>query len=156
MTRPLYALPRNQRLTPALYTTLGQSCYFTICAASQLSPFGEGRFAGIAVDCLVGQQSKSGCRLDVYCVMPNHIHVIVTPILEGSSSLLYIDRFKGSCGREMRLAGWTGKVWQGRSYDRVVRNDQSLHEIARYILANPIRKGLCEHVDDYPWSGISN
>jgi len=45
-------------------------------------------------------------------------------------------------------------LWQPRSYDHVLRTHQDLHRVADYIMANPIRRGLCDHVEEYPWSGI--
>jgi REP element-mobilizing transposase RayT len=88
--------------------------------------------------------------------MPDHIHVILTPGTEGASSLEYLRRFKGWCSREMRLAGWTGELWQKRSYDHLLRRDEDIRQIAAYIVANPIRAGLCTTPDDYPWSGLAS
>ncbi len=110
--------------------------------------------ARIAVTCLLGQQKKSGCRLDAYCVMPDHVHFLVTPIADGCSTLTYTDRWKGWAAFEMRRAGWTGTVWQPRSYDHLVRRDESVEEVALYIVGNPVRMGLCSSWEEYPWCGI--
>lgn len=148
-------LPRNQRLHQSVYTESGRSCFFTVRADRGTSPFLNEQYAAIAVECLLAQQAKSGCRLDVYCVMPDHLHVIVTPLTDGASSLLYVDRFKGWCGRRVRLSGWQGTLWQPRSYDHVIRSDERVEEIATYILHNPVRRGLCESPEEYPWSGMA-
>ena len=86
--------------------------------------------------------------------MPDHVHLVVTPIHDGASSLTYVDRFKGWCSFVMRRAGWTGSLWQPRSYDHLLRTEDDLAKIGRYITANPVRKGLCARPEDYPWSGI--
>jgi REP element-mobilizing transposase RayT len=145
---------RNRRLAPDIYATAGQSCFFTVCAAGNASPFASSTHATIAVECLLGQRLKSSCQLDIYCVMPDHIHAIVTPMRDGASSLQYIDRFKGWSARMMSLAGWSGYVWQPGCYDHVVRREESVLRIADYILHNPVRKGLCDRADEYRWSGI--
>lgn len=145
---------RNQRLAPAIYATAGQACSFTICCVPGKAPFANEGFACIAVGCLLGQRSKSNCDVLVYCVMPDHIHLVVAPAIEGASSLQFIDRFKGWTSREVGLAGWSGYLWQRRSYDHVLRRDEDLTQVAAYILANPVRRGLCPDPEDYPWSGI--
>jgi REP element-mobilizing transposase RayT len=147
---------QNARLDIALYAIPGHPCFHTIRCAPRQHPFSQSTYARIATDCLLGQQQKSSCRVDVYCVMPDHIHVILTPGTEGASSLEYLRRFKGWCSREMRLAGWTGELWQKRSYDHLLRRDEDIRQIAAYIVANPIRAGLCTTPDDYPWSGLAS
>ena len=52
--------------------------------------------------------------------------------------------------------GWTGKLWQPRYYDHIVRSDEKMNAICEYILQNPIRKGLVESIDGWPWCGIIN
>lgn len=48
-----------------------------------------------------------------------------------------------------------GTFWQSESYDYVVRNAQEFSAIERYILENPVRAGLVDRLDDYPWLGWS-
>lgn len=146
--------PRNRRLAAHLYEIAGLACAFTIRTALHRSIFDDPRYARIAVDCLLGEQQKSECRLDVHCVMPDHIHLIVTPEHDGNSSLRYVDRFKGWCSHELHRAGWRGDVWQPRSYDHLLRDDEDLRAASDYTLANPVRKGLAAIPEDYPWSGI--
>jgi putative transposase len=149
-----YNPPRNQRLDPTVYTTIGQSVSFTIRAAPGVRPFVQPQFAKIAVECLLGQREANSCEVDVYVVMPDHVHAVVTPVRPGASSLTFIDRFKGSCSFEMRKAGWNGPVWQKRSFDHAIRKDEDLVNVGRYILGNPVRAGLSSSVDEYLWSGI--
>jgi len=149
-----YPLPCNQRLSSELYAIAGQACFFTVRAAHSLTPFSDSARARCAVNCLLEQRRKSRCRLEVYCVMPDHIHLVVTPMHDGASSLQYVDRFKGWSSHLLRQAGWTGALWQPRSYDHMLRSDESLVQIAEYILHNPVRTGLCVRPEDYPWSGI--
>jgi putative transposase len=149
-----FPLPRNQRLDPHLYQVAGQPCHYTIRTTYGSEPFSNPRFAAIAVECLLEQRKKSTCQVEIYCVMPDHIHAIVTPAVDGASSLTFINRFKGWCGRRLRQEGWQGPLWQSRSYDHLIREDEDLVEIAAYILANPVRKGLSNEPDAYEWSGM--
>jgi REP element-mobilizing transposase RayT len=149
-----YRPSRNARLSPEMYTTVGRPVFFTIRAVHATSPFARPELADITVTCLLEQRSKSSCEVPVYCIMPDHVHAAVTPALQGASSLTFVDRFKGWCGRECHLAGWEGKLWQPRSYDHVVREDEDLLKIAVYILHNPVRRGLVTAPAEYRWAGI--
>lgn len=149
-----YTPPRNQRLAGELYAVRGQPCFFTIRAAAGTRPFSDPHLAAIAVNCLLAQQAKSQCQVDVYGVMPDHVHLVVTPRQDGASSLLYVDRFKGWCSRELHFTGWRGVLWQRRSYDHLLRAEDDLAAIGTYILGNPVRSGLTQTAEAYPWSGI--
>jgi len=149
-----WLLPRNRRLPAHLYETIGQPCAFTIRTAPSTAPFAHPALARLAVECLLEQRIKSSCQLEVYCVMPDHLHLVVTPAEDGASSLRFVDRFKGWYSRVAHQAGVPGPLWQPRSYDHLIRTHEDLHRIADYIMANSIRKGLCDHVEEYPWSGI--
>ena len=49
----------------------------------------------------------------------------------------------------------TGQVWQRGFHDRAVRHEEDIRAIARYIVANPLRAGLVQHVGDYPlWDAV--
>ena len=146
--------PRNRKLAPGLYAQSGRSCFFTIPATPGRSPFADAKYARLAEHCLLAQRSKSRCQIEAYCFMPDHVHLVATPMIDGASTLTFVDRFKGWCGREMRLAGWQGDVWQRRNYDHLLRREEDLDEIAAYILGNPVRTGLSAAAEDYSWSGI--
>jgi REP element-mobilizing transposase RayT len=143
-----------KRLDPEVYSTAGRPCFYTIRCTPGTAPFADPRLAQVAVDCLLEQRAKSRCQLHVYCVMPDHVHLVVSPIVDGASSLTYVDRFKGWSSRLLHQTGWVGEVWQRRSYDRVLRKEDDVETIAAYILANPVRKGLCASPEEYRWSGM--
>ena len=46
-------------------------------------------------------------------------------------------------------------MWQRYGYERVVRDDDATIEVARYILANPLRAGLVKDIREYPFTGSS-
>jgi REP element-mobilizing transposase RayT len=47
-----------------------------------------------------------------------------------------------------------GQLWQPRFYDHIVRRSEDGQKIALYILENPVRKGLVEDLQSWPWSGM--
>lgn len=63
-----------------------------------------------------------------------------------------MNRFKSASAHSVRLYHGKGKtIWQKGFFDHAARSDEDLLTIARYIIANPLRAGLCESVGDYPW-----
>jgi len=84
-------------------------------------------------------------------VMPNHVHVLVTPIIAPSKLLQSV---KGFSAREAnKILERTGvPFWQAESYDHWVRDDKEFGRISRYIEENPVRAGLVATAEDYRWS----
>jgi REP element-mobilizing transposase RayT len=90
-----------------------------------------------------------------WVVMPDHIHWLFQ--LGGSSSLAAVmKQFKArSAVRINRHLNRQGPLWQKAYYDRAVRKEDDLRQIARYIVANPLRAKLVEKIGDYPhWDAI--
>jgi REP element-mobilizing transposase RayT len=117
---PIVAAPRpfwptllraNRRLDRSLYEVPDQPCFFTIRTYGTSELFARPKLATLAQQCLLESQQRYGCQVEVYCVMPDHVHVIVTPMIEGRSSLTFVDRFKGVTSFRMGRSGWFGKVW---------------------------------------------
>ncbi len=87
--------------------------------------------------------------LHVAVVMPDHVHLLATPT---HALRVVIGRIKGASSREVNLAiGRRGTLWQQESFDHELRSDESLLQKAEYIRQNPVRKGLVERAEDYPW-----
>ena len=89
--------------------------------------------------------------LHTWVVMPNHVHLLLTPKIEASIAL---RRLKGASAREAnKLLGLTGQpFWQDESYDHLVRSEAEFEHIENYIVQNPVRAGLARIEEEYPWS----
>jgi hypothetical protein len=62
-------------------------------------------------------------------------------------------RHQGSVGSQVnRALDRKGRVWQAESFDHVLRSSESLDEKIGYVLENPVRKGLVDRWEDYPWT----
>lgn len=84
--------------------------------------------------------------------MPDHVHVVVTPYEETELGTV-MRRMKGaSCRFVNELLRRSGVLWQAESFDRIVRSAESLEQKVAYVLDNPVRAGLVERWQDYPWS----
>lgn len=86
-----------------------------------------------------------------YCLMGNHYHLLIeTPKANLSKGMhrlngVYALRF---CGRHERV----GHVFQRRFHDVIVDKEEYLMAVARYIVLNPVRAGICTDPADYRWS----
>jgi type I restriction enzyme R subunit/putative DNA methylase len=93
-------------------------------------------------------------ELGAYVVMPNHVHLLVRPLVSPDRLLRSL---KGSTARAANLLlGRTGEpFWQKESYDHWVRDHAEFLRIRGYIEANPVKAGLVSRPEDFPWSSAS-
>jgi len=149
-----YAPPRNQRLPAEVYEQAGTAVLFTLRAYAG-KPFHENR--GLC-DCVVGllteMRREYGCWVGAYCLMPDHLHFVAGPSDEGVSVLTFVARFTGKSTNASWRHGWSGKLWQKRGHDHVIRIAERMDEVYDYILANPVRAGLVEDAADWAWAGV--
>jgi len=100
--------------------------------------------------------ADSRYTLHAWTVMPNHVHVVFTPLGPHSlTSILHSWKgFTGSIANQM--LGRKGKpFWQRESYDRLVRNEREFHVLCEYTVANPVTARLCEHPEDWPYGSAA-
>jgi REP element-mobilizing transposase RayT len=91
------------------------------------------------------------CRLHSFVVMPNHIHILITPHRPLREVTNWI---KGVSARRANQAlGRTGRpFWQDESFDHWARSRQELAKIERYIIENPVRAGLVHEPAEWRYS----
>ncbi len=93
-------------------------------------------------------------ELHSFVVMPNHVHVLVTPHVYATQ---WLGPLKGFTAHEAnRILGLTGKpFWQHEGYDHLVKSDEEFGRIRRYIENNPASAGLVSSPDEYRWSSAA-
>jgi putative transposase len=92
--------------------------------------------------------------LHSFVVMPNHVHMLITPKMHVGEIMQSLKRF--TARQANRILGLTGNpFWQDESYDRLVRTDDEFDRIVRYIEMNPVHAGLVIEPEQFPWSSIS-
>ncbi|BAM00452.1 MAG: hypothetical protein KatS3mg049_0358 [Caldilinea sp.] len=85
-------------------------------------------------------------RLHEWAVMPNHVHVLVTP-LHGYSLSSIVHSWKSYTAKAInRVRGSSGPVWQEDYFDRMVRDEAHFARVAAYVRENPQRAGLPEEL----------
>jgi REP element-mobilizing transposase RayT len=103
------------------------------------------------IECIEAEAARVRVDLCAYCVMPDHVHILLTP-RDGTNVIRFIQAVKSRTARAYCMLGGEGKLWQRGFYDHIVRREESVSRIAEYILANPVRAGLVENASAYPFS----
>ena len=91
--------------------------------------------------------------LSAYCLLGTHYHLVVETECERLSrgmhrlNGIYAQRFNRRHQRK-------GHLFEERFSSWVVRDELHLQATWRYVLANPVRAGLCRYAEDWPWSGF--
>jgi len=98
-----------------------------------------------------GEIARHFYCLYAWAIMPNHVHVILQPRIELPSVMRWL---KGRTGRKAnRILGRTGApLWQDESFDRWVRSGEELLELIEYVESNPVKAGLVQVAEQWPWS----
>jgi REP-associated tyrosine transposase len=135
------------------FSYLGPNRYFvTFCTFDR-----RDLFTDIALGQSIVLQFRRTCRekkfaLLAYCLMPDHVHLLVEGRSEASDLRHLIKSMKQSSGQRF-AAQLNYRLWQDGFHDRVLRKDDDAKKIAKYIVENPTRAGLVQSPLDYPLSG---
>jgi len=82
--------------------------------------------------------------LYAWCVMPNHVHVILS-CMAGFDTSSILHSLKSFTSKEInKLLGRSGSRWQAESYDRCIRDSDELQRTVHYVLGNPMAAALHE------------
>ncbi|MEO8927394.1 MAG: transposase [Caulobacteraceae bacterium] len=99
------------------------------------------------------QTRKAGVAVWAYCLMPNHVHLILTPQTAdglgravGETHRRYTN-FINARGR------WTGHLFQSR-FASVAMDEAHLMATVRHVSLNPVRARLVPYAEDWPWSSV--
>ena len=94
-------------------------------------------------------------RLIAWVVMPNHVHVLIETI-EGHPLQRIVHSWKSfTANKANQILGRSGRFWFPDYFDRYVRDERHLNNAVRTIHWNPVKAGLVESPDDWPFSSAS-
>jgi putative transposase len=114
------------------------------------------RIAQLVVDSLHYRHGRV-YYLHAFCVMPNHGHVVFTPLKKEDGTFYSLAAIMHSLKRYTArqanlILGREGDFWHHESYDHVVRDLEEYRRIVAYVLNNPVKAGLVREWQDWPWS----
>ncbi len=90
--------------------------------------------------------------LHAWCVMSNHVHTLFTPSPGYKVGGLVHSWESFTAHRCNKLLQRTGSFWQPDPFDRYIRNERHYQNAVVYIENNPVKAGLCDKPEDWPWS----
>ena len=103
-------------------------------------------------------RNNSVYRLDAFSIMPNHVHLVMKPLMlvdesDYHSLASIMHSLKGYTAFKCnRILGRTGEFWEHESFDRYVRNAEEFERTVAYTVNNPIKAGFVKNWRDWKWS----
>ncbi|MCK9609547.1 MAG: transposase, partial [Methylomonas sp.] len=147
-------MPRDN-LLKGRYSQAQQIYHVTICTEKRLNWFNDLHCGRIVVHQMQNLHEQNKLKSMAWVVMPDHLHWLFQ--LGDSKTLSgVIKQFKATSALEVNaFLQRKGRLWQRGFYDHALRGEENIRQIARYIVANPIRAGLVEKIADYPlWDAM--
>ena len=102
-------------------------------------------------DLLAEQTRKAGVEVWAYCLMPNHVHLILTPTRADSLGLAVGEAHRRYTNFINARGRWTGHLFQSR-FASVAMDEAHLVAAVCYVNLNPVRARLVSRAEDWPWS----
>ena len=118
----------------------------------QLTFFEDGDYA-LYLDLLAAAAERAQTEVWAYCLMPNHVHIVLTPSDEDGLARTFGElhrRYTGFINARRRM---TGHLWQGR-FGSVAMDEAHFVTALRYVSLNPVRARLATRAEDWHWSSV--
>lgn len=128
------------------------SAAFTLCVHDNKPIFQESAVIQTFIEILSTTTNNARCLVPVYCFMPDHLHIILTGAEPRADLWKMIVSFKQKTGYWLSRNMPTAR-WQKDFYDHIIRTKKTIATQVRYILDNPVRKGLIPSWQEYPHKG---
>lgn len=94
-----------------------------------------------------------GCQIYAYCLMTNHVHLIINPGANAGSLALLMKRVAGRQTRAVNAQqGRSGTLWEGRYKSSPIETEAYLLACGRYVELNPVRARMVKRPEEYRWS----
>ncbi len=114
--------------------------------------FQEGDYA-YYLELLVAWCAHEHIEIWAYCLMTNHVHLIVKPAKKSNLGKAIGEVHRRYTRMVNRRENWTGYLWQGR-FASYPMHKSWLLKAAAYVELNPVKAGIVKHAWDYRWSSV--
>jgi putative transposase len=139
----------SNRLKSFDYTAPGVAYHVILSISRQSQPFTNTGTNSSVVDVIKRACGLHDYTLIAYCLMPDHLHLLVQCGESRRDLKDFVGAFKSYANKV------TGRrLWQRGFYEHVVRKDEHVLAVAEYILNNPVRKGLVAERKEYRWGEL--
>ncbi|WP_268800200.1 REP-associated tyrosine transposase [Pseudomonas huanghezhanensis] len=150
-------MTRNEHagcLRTGRFSEVGRLYSVTSVVEGRLPIFGNWQLGRIVVHEFRRAEADGLVCSFAWVVMPDHFHWLFE-LRSGSLDAL-IKRVKARSAIEYnRATQGRGRIWQKGFHDRAIRYEEDVQDVARYIVANPLRAGLVSRLGNYPlWDAV--
>lgn len=144
-------VPARKRIRLSRETYIeGHAFFVTVCTEGRHRWFAKHTdLAESMVSVLTEAADVRHSNLYAWCVMPDHLHLLVCD----NDLVEFVRLVKGRMTPLARRANPKRKLWQRSFYDHALRGAEDLFDVGAYIFENPVRAGIVDDPADYPWSG---
>jgi putative transposase len=141
---------RSARLSGFDYRSKAIVYHIVIGSRQKRPEFVSGEINKQIIEIIDTACSIHGYGLLAYCLMPDHLHLLVQANTGATILAGFIRAMKSFCTRSI------GKgLWQRGYYEHIMRSYEDVRKTAEYIINNPVRKGMVRRAEEYPWGGIA-
>jgi REP element-mobilizing transposase RayT len=153
---PAYRKPRSHTLRKGRHSQANRIYHLRTSTHQRRPFFVDFHLGRLVVHTMRFLHERGDVESQAFVVMPDHLHWLAALKGQGSlDALMHSLKRHSARAINQRLGRQGGAVWQKGYFDRALRAEEDVRAVARYIVANPLRAGLCRHVNDYPlWDAI--
>jgi putative transposase len=130
--------------------------FLTICVAGRRRLLANDRVFAILRAEFESAPGRYGWIVGQFVVMPDHLHFFCASDQQPASASLsrFIGGFKQWTAKGiLRAASLPPPLWQRQFFDHVLRSSESYESKWRYVYENPVRAGLVDAAEDWPYAG---
>jgi len=125
--------------------------HVTSATAKRMPVFSDPRAAQAACRSFENPWLLRDARMLAFVLMPDHAHWLIE-LGQARTLQALVDALKTFSARNAnRALGRRGPVWARAFHDRALRDEDDIHDVAGYIIANPLRASLVQRIGDYPY-----
>ena len=98
-------------------------------------------------------ESEHNVAVGRYVIMPDHIHLFISLPSVGVTLERWVGMLRTVLGKELLRLGYQKPHWQEGFFDHLMRSGESYSQKWEYVRLNPVRAGLCQWAEDWPYQG---
>jgi putative transposase len=144
---------RGPRLTRLDRLFAGQPVYFITTCAHERKPVLNNAPVHAAFQNFAQLAASHGIFVGHYVLMPDHLHLFAAFSSDATSVSLWVKSMKNVLSKTLRERRVPAPHWQKGFFDHVLRSEDSYAEKWNYVALNPVRAGLVEHPEQWPFRG---
>jgi len=147
-------MPEHKQLRRLDSVWIATPIYFvTICARDRRPIFARPDVVEIFRREWIEARQRHGWSVGRYVVMPDHAHFFCSSDQTSTSLSRFVGAFKEWTAKALIAKGAQSPIWQKQFFDHLLRSDDSYAAKWNYVRENPVRAGLVERPEDWPYAG---